>query len=290
LPAKIARIPFLQLTTGNWQLSGYPSGMPTRLINGVNLFYQDRGRGSPVVLVHGFPLDSRMWEAQIEALSDRHRVIAPDLRGFGQSKSDGPFTIASQADDLHALLKATEALPCAFCGLSMGGYVALAFARSYSSDLKALALIDTRSESDTPQGKENRAKMMQLVREHGAKAVADQMLPKLIAEQTAQHRQDIVHKLRHMMESQSPGTIENALVAMRDREDYTHDLSGIRVPTLILVGEHDAITPPPVSESMSKLIRHPTLVIIKRAGHMAPMEQPDDVTTAMRRFLEQASR
>jgi 3-oxoadipate enol-lactonase len=264
--------------------------MPTRTINGVSVCYQDRGRGKPVVLVHGFPLDSRMWEAQVEALSDRYRVIAPDLRGFGQSQSDEPFTIASQADDLHSLLKDLGALPCALCGLSMGGYIALAFARSYSSDLKALALIDTRAEGDTEQGKQNRDKMIKLVREQGARAVADQMLPKLIAEQTAQHRQDIAHKLRHIMESQSPRTIENALAALRDRDDYTRDLPGIRVPTLVLVGEHDAITPPSISEAMSKLIRHPTLVIIQRAGHMAPMEQPEDVTTVMRRFLEPATR
>jgi pimeloyl-ACP methyl ester carboxylesterase len=231
-----------------------------------------------------------MWDAQLESLSDRYRVIAPDLRGFGHSKSDTPFTIASLADDLHALLKQLAALPCVLCGLSMGGYVSLAFARNYSSDLKALGLIDTRAEGDTPQGKESRAKMIALVREKGAKAVAEQMIGKLLSEQTAQRRQDVVHKLRHMMESQSPQTIEHALAAMRDRDDYTPELPGIRVPTLILVGEQDAITPPAVSESMAKLIRQPTLVVIKQAGHMAPMEQPDDVTTAMRRFLEQVSK
>src|SRR5262245_62932806 len=107
--------------------------MPTKTINGVNVCYQDRGRGAAVVLVHGFPLDSRMWEAQIEALSDRYRVIAPDLRGFGQSKSDEPFTVASQADEIHKLLNELGVTPCVLFGLSMGGYIALTFVRKYQS-------------------------------------------------------------------------------------------------------------------------------------------------------------
>jgi pimeloyl-ACP methyl ester carboxylesterase len=264
--------------------------MPTKLIKGTTFHYLDRGHGMPVVLVHGFPLDSRIWEAQVEALSDRYRVIAPDLRGFGQSSSNDPFTIESLADDLHALLKEIGALPAVLAGLSMGGYVALAFAKKYPRDLRGLALIDTRAEGDTEQGKQNRNKMIQLVREKGAKAVADDMFPEMIADDTVKHRQDVAHKLRRIMESQSRKTIENALVAMRDRPDFTSELHNIPVPTLILVGEHDAITPPGLSEAMSKLIRHPTLTTIRRSGHMSPMEQPEDVTTALRRFLESLSR
>lgn len=243
-----------------------------------------------MVLVHGFPLDSRMWDAQIEALSDRCRVIAPDLRGFGQSRSDEPFTIESLADDLHELVRALHATPMILAGLSMGGYIALAYARKYGSDLRGLALIDTRSEPDTAQAKEGRRKMIQRVREKGAKAIADEMMPKMIAEETATHRLDIAHRLRHIMESQSPRTIEHALVALRDREDYTKDLPRISVPALIVVGQEDKITPPSMAEAMNKLIRHPTLVIVPRAGHMSPMEQPEDVTTALRRFCETVTR
>jgi pimeloyl-ACP methyl ester carboxylesterase len=231
-----------------------------------------------------------MWEAQIEALSDRYRVIAPDLRGFGQSVSSELFTVRSLAEDLHALLREIRALPCILAGLSMGGYVALAFAKSHPGDLRGLALIDTRAEADAPAARENRDKMIQLVREKGAKAVAEQMLPKLLAEDTVKHRQDIVHRLRRIMESQTPLTIAHALVALREREDYTGDLPSIAVQALIIVGEHDAITPPSVSEAMSKAIRNPTLVVIRRAGHMAPMEQPEDVTLALRRFAEAVGR
>lgn len=263
--------------------------MPTKTVNGVTFHYHDRGHGAALVLVHGFPLDSRIWEAQVESLSDRYRVIAPDLRGFGQTASTDPFTIESAADDLHMLLRSIGALPCVLGGLSMGGYIALAFARKYHSDLKGLALIDTRSEADAEKGKETRNKMIQLVREKGPAAIADEMFPKMMWEQNAKSRQDIAHKLRYIMESQKPETIANALAAMRDRQDYTASLARIEVPTLIVVGEQDAITPPAVAEAMSKQLRNPTLVVIRRAGHMAPMEQPDDVTTALRRFLEQAT-
>jgi len=128
--------------------------------------------------------------------------------------------------------------------------------------------------------------MIQLAREKGSKAVADQMFPKMMFEQTPQTKPAVASKLRTIMESQTPRTIENALVAMRDRPDVTKDLPSIPVSTLIVVGEHDAITPPGVSEAMNKAIRNPTMVIIKRAGHMSPMEQAEDMTTALRRFVE----
>src|SRR5438067_7055129 len=127
--------------------------MPYRTIHGVPLGYHEQGAGQPLVLLHGFPLDWRIFEKQIAALSKNLRVIAPDLPGFGQSKSDKPFTIASLADDMHEFLRSMNALPCALGGLSMGGYIALAFAKKYSKDLTALILMDTRSEGDTPEGK-----------------------------------------------------------------------------------------------------------------------------------------
>jgi 3-oxoadipate enol-lactonase len=262
--------------------------MPTRTINNVTLQYLDKGttRSMPIVLLHGFPLDGRIWEAQVEALSDRYRVIAPDLRGFGQSASSEPFTVASLAEDVHALLREIGALPCILGGLSMGGYITLAFARSHPSDLRGLALIDTRCEADAPAARKNRGRMIQLVRERGVKAIADEMFPKMLAAQTAQRHADIAGKLRQIMESQSAKTVENALAALRDRQDYTTDLPLISVPALIVVGEHDAITPPTLAEGMSKAMRNPTLAVIRHAGHMSPMEQPEDVTTVLRRFLE----
>jgi pimeloyl-ACP methyl ester carboxylesterase len=263
--------------------------MPQRTVNGATLNYQEAGTGTPLVLLHGFPLDSRTWREQVAALSDRCRVIAPDLRGFGQSKSNDAFTMESLADDVHALLADLEALPCVLGGLSMGGYVALAYAKKYPADLRGLALIDTKAEADTPQGKEARQTMIELARSQGSKAVAEQMMPKMLASDADKSRPQVKRELDQVMNAQTPLTIEHALAAMRDRPDFTEDLPSIAVPTLVIVGEHDAITPPAGAEAMSRAIRNSTYVLIRGSGHMSPMEQPQQITDALRRFMTSLS-
>lgn len=258
--------------------------MPQRSVNGTTLNYQEQGTGRPLVLLHGFPLDARIWREQVAALSDRFRVITPDLRGFGQSKSNDAFTMESLADDVHALLADVGALPAILGGLSMGGYVALAYAKKYPSDLLGLALIDTKAEADTTQGKEARQKMIELARTQGAKPVADQMMPKMLASDADKSRPSVKRELAPIMNAQPPLTIEHALAAMRDRPDFVAQLPSIATPTLVIVGEHDAITPPAGAEAMSKGIPNSTYVLVRGAGHMSPMEQPQQVTDALRRF------
>src|SRR5688500_18531358 len=147
-------------------MSKTPGNMPDILP------YTDRGRGDPVVFLHGFPLDRRVWDAQAAKLSDRHRVIAPDFRGFGRSANDEPFTIESLADNIHTFVDQLVAKPCVLVGLSMGGYVALAYAKMFPEDLRGLVLVDTKAEGDTAEGKAGRQKMIELVRSSGATAVA----------------------------------------------------------------------------------------------------------------------
>lgn len=264
--------------------------MPMENVRGSTLSYAERGSGSPpVVLLHGFPLDSRMWEAQAAALSDRWRVITLDLRGFGKSPSNDPFTLAEQAELVHGLLEKIGALPCVLGGLSMGGYIAFALVREFLKDLRGLILVDTKAAADTSEGKQNRDKMIDMIRQAGAqgsKAVADQMLGKLLSDDTIRHRPQVVRDLRDMMESQPPTTLAHALAAMRDRPDQTDFLPSVAVPTLVLVGDADTITPPDIARGMQEKIPNATLEIIRGAGHMAPMEQPEQVTRAMRRFLE----
>jgi pimeloyl-ACP methyl ester carboxylesterase len=259
--------------------------MATKMIRGARLNYADSGKGLPLVLMHGFPLDLRMWNAQIMELATRWRVIAPDFRGFGQSESTDPFTTESLADDVHALLEEIRTLPCVLAGLSMGGYVALAYVRKYPGDLRGLILVDTKAAGDDAQGRENRNKMIELVRSKGSTAVADQMLPKMLAQDTPRNRPAQAQALRSMMEACPPRTIENALVALRDRPDQSETLPSIPVPTLIVVGGEDAITPVSVAESMQKQIPSSRLAVIKGAGHMSPMEQPPQVNQAISRFL-----
>jgi pimeloyl-ACP methyl ester carboxylesterase len=259
--------------------------MAYRTIDNTLMSYHEQGSGKPLVLIHGFPLDWRIFESQVPALAKTHRVIAPDLRGFGQSKSDAPFMIASLADDVHALLQAMNVLPCALGGLSMGGYIALAFAKKYPQDLSSLILMDTRAEPDTAEGKEARNKMIALVHEKGAKAVADQMLPKMLSQKTIDSNPGVASKLRQIIEGCPPKTIEHALAALRDREDYSETLPKIAVATLIIVGEEDAITPPKMAQTLNQNIRQSKLVQIPGAGHLSTMEKPDEVTAAIKEFI-----
>jgi pimeloyl-ACP methyl ester carboxylesterase len=260
--------------------------MPARNINGTSISYEESGVASPpIVLLHGFPLDSRVWTAQRDALSKDRRVITPDLRGFGKSPSADAFTMESIADDVHALLSDLGALPVVLGGLSMGGYAALAYAKKYPTDLKGLILVDTRAEADTPEGRQARDRMIESVRAKGSVAAAEAMMPKMLAPQTPTKMPDVARELRTIMESQPPRTIENALVALRDRPDFRKDLPSIAVPTLILVGEADAITPPAMAEALNKSIPKSQLVTISSAGHMTPMEQPEAVNRAIADFV-----
>ena len=261
--------------------------IPSQNTRGATISFTDKGHSGSLVFLHGFPLDSRMWEPQIAEFSGQFRVIAPDLRGFGQSYAVVPFTMESQADDIHELLCQLNALPCVLAGLSMGGYIALAFVHKYASGLRGLVLVDTKSEGDSAEQKEGRQKMIALVREQGSKAVAEQMLPKMLAEETPRRRPAVAQSLRAMMEACPPKTIENALAAMRDRPDRTPELPSISVPTLIIVGNADAITPVSIAQSMQRQIPQAQLAVIKGAGHMSPMEQPTQVNQALSSFLNQ---
>lgn len=261
--------------------------MPTKSINGATIHYREKGHDSPaVLLLHGFPVDGRMWDAQLDALSVKHRVILPDFRGFGQSQPPaGPFTMESLADDTHALARELGVTRFVLAGLSMGGYVALAYARKYAATLRGLILLDTKADADTPEGKEGRGKMIQTVREKGSAAIGDAMQPKLLSPDTIQHKPQIVKAIRQMTDHNPPITIEHALAAMRDRLDQTSLLPSLKLPTLIVVGDADSVTPPAVAEGMQKAIPGAQLAIIRGAGHMTPMEQPEQVNAAMLRFI-----
>jgi 3-oxoadipate enol-lactonase len=261
--------------------------MPNAIINNTTIHYLDKGDGhaGTLLLLHGFPLSSQMWTPQIDALSGHWRVIAPDFRGFGQSAETGPFSIEQLADDVHELIKQLGLSKIVLAGLSMGGYVALAYVRKYAATLRGLILLDTKAEPDNPEGKINRDRMIAIVKERGAKPIADIMLPKLVPQEILQHRPQIARALRQMMESTRPATIAEALAAMRDRPDRSSELAEITTPTLAIVGDQDVITPPDVMNAMQENIPHSQLKIITASGHMANLEQPSQVNAAIEHFL-----
>jgi pimeloyl-ACP methyl ester carboxylesterase len=254
--------------------------------NRLTLSYESAGDGRPVVLLHAFPLCREMWAAQM-GLADRFRVVAPDLLGFGKSAlpPDG-WTMDSMADALAEFLPGIGIdQPVVLGGLSMGGYVALAFARKYPDRLRGLVLADTRAEADTDEAKANRDKSIALARSGSSVAVVEPVLPKLLGEFTWKNRPHVVGEVLRIGTAQSVDGIVAALTAMRDRPDSTTTLPNIRVPTQVVVGAEDTITPQEVARKMADAIPDARLEVIPTAGHLSAMECPAEFTTAVRMFL-----
>jgi 3-oxoadipate enol-lactonase len=252
--------------------------------------YEERGSGPVVVLLHGFPLDSAMWQPQIDGLADTYRVIAPDLPGFGGSAVYEGLTVDALADVVAELLDhlgVNEKV--ALGGLSMGGYAALAFARLYPQRLRRLVLADTKADPDDAAAKEARAALIRLAEEKGAAGVIEQMLPKLLGTATANRRPDVVRTVRELAARQRQEGILAALKALRDRPDARPGLAHIAVPTLVVVGDQDSITPPEKARELAAGIPNSRLVTIPDSGHLSNMESPEVFTAGVRAFLETAS-
>lgn len=248
---------------------------------------EDRGSGRVLLFVHGFPLDHSMWQGQIDEFARSYRVIAPDLRGLGESTiGNGEVTMRRYADDLAALLdRLSIKEKIVFCGLSMGGYIAWQFWQKHAERLSALVLCDTRAVADTPEAKAGRAALAARVKEQGALAAADAMMPKLFGPKSEQNHPEAVAATRAAILRNSPPGIIAALDGMAKRPDATEMLGGISVPTLVVVGEHDAISPPDEMRGIAERIPAAEFVVIKGAGHMSPLENPRDFNAALSRFL-----
>ncbi len=264
-------------------------------LGSIQLRVLDVGSGMPVLLVHGFPLDHTMWDAQTSTLRDRYRVIAPDLRGFGGSSmpdsAEETTTVEQMADDLAALLDALQIVqPIALCGLSMGGYVAFQFWRKYPQRLRALVLCDTRAVADTPEGAASRMKMVEHVLRAGTQYVAEAMLPKLFAQSTFAEQADVVDFERQKILSASPWGIAAALRGLAIRPDVRELLPSIQLPTLVIVGEHDAISSPEEMRGIAEQIPAAEFVTIPRSGHMTPLENSPAFNAALSAFLGRVTR
>jgi 3-oxoadipate enol-lactonase len=262
-------------------------------LNGIKLHYEERGNadGMPLLFIHGFPLSGELWNDLIPFLEKNYRLIIPDLRGFGQSElTERPqvgvtpmVSIEQYTDDLAQLLELIgEGRPCVVIGLSMGGYIAFEMYRRYASSVRALVLADTRPEADTQQRRRERFETACKVLAQGSKVVADDMVAKLLGPDAPV---DVRHRWHTIMARTAPESVAAALYAMAARDDSTPTLSHIYCPTLIIVGEHDQVTPPDVARSMNRAIAASEVVVIPHAGHMTPVEQPHAFAEALVRFL-----
>ena len=244
-----------------------------------------RPRGT-LVLIHAFPLNARMWEGQQRFLSNQGwRVIAPHLRGFDGDPREPGQSVDDYAGDVIDLLDALHIQDAVVGGLSLGGYVTLAMFRHAPRYFRAMILADTRAEADTAEAVANRQKMLALVRDQGPEAVAGEMVPKLLGETTKRSVPELSQRLRDLVLASSTEAIAGAITAMMTRPDSTPLLPSIHCPTLIVVGEEDRLTPPPLSQAMHQAIGGSELVTIPAAGHVPNLEQPDAFNAALSRFL-----
>lgn len=259
-------------------------------VNDIQMAYTDAGAGRPIVLIHGYPFNRSLWNEQVAALSGSFRVIAPDLRGFGESDSSaGPATMNLMAQDVAALLDHLEIPRVTIGALSMGGYVTFAFYKQFASRVRALILADTRAQADTEEAKQNRAQQAEKALAEGMAGIADAMLPKLLTPETVSRRPEIVKRVRDMMLKTKPEGAASALRGMAERDDQTSLLSKITVPTLILVGAEDAITPVADSEKMNEGVASSRLVVLENAGHVSNLERTEKFNEALLNFLSESS-
>jgi pimeloyl-ACP methyl ester carboxylesterase len=244
---------------------------------------REMGTGAPVILVHGYPLDGAMWSGVARALMTRFRVLKPDLPGRGDTPAPSGGSMEEYADFLEAILEGVGA-PAGIAGFSMGGYAALALARRRPERLAALALVDTRAQPDDEAGRAKRDEAIAAVRSAGVPPIADAMVPKLLSPASAGNR-DLVERVRRIILRQKPETVEADLAALRDRSDSRPVLASIAIPTLVVVGAEDGLTPPADSEAMANAIRGARMTTIPGAGHLSPMERPGAVAAALSEFF-----
>jgi 3-oxoadipate enol-lactonase len=242
----------------------------------------------PVLLIHGYPFDHLLWRHQVAALTRWH-CIAPDLRGAGASSRPmavDEFSVGSYADDLIALLNQSKIEQAVVCGLSMGGYITFELLRRFPERVRAAILCNTKAAPDTPEAKAGRDAMAARAQQGGASAIADALLPKLLARATQKRQPAVVREVREMILRQPVWGIVGALRALRDRPDSTPLLGRIRIPVLVVAGDDDQIAPAAEMETMARAISGAQFTRVAAAGHMTPLEQPLALTQAISGFLQ----
>lgn len=245
----------------------------------------------PLLLIHGFPHDRTLWRPQVEGLRDIARPIAPDLRGFGDAgTAPDTMTMADHAADLKALLDSMRIPRAVVCGLSMGGYIALAFLAKYPDMVQGLVLCNTRAGADSEEARKGRQATAKKALEEGTPAVAQDLFPKMIAERTRDTRPDIAEHVLTMMERQRAQGVASAARGMAARPDRTGMLPGITVPTLIVTGSEDALIPVSESEAMHKAVPGSELMVVPNVGHLSNMEDAEAFNAGLRLFLLKVGR
>jgi 3-oxoadipate enol-lactonase len=255
--------------------------------NGATICYDDYGKGViPLIFIHGFPFNKSMWQPQIDFFKSSHRVIVYDIRGFGKSGiSKEKASIAVFAEDLIRLMDALEIKKAVVCGLSMGGYVLLNAVNRYQKRFEAIVLCDTQCVADSPQIKTKRKETIRDIELNGLNDFAMGFLKNIFCKESLSSKKELIEEIKNIILSTSPETIVKTLTALADRWDMCTSLNEISVPTLILCGKEDTLTPPEQSEFLFKNILNSKLHIIDGAGHLSNLEQAGEFNKHLNSFL-----
>lgn len=255
------------------------------LSRGIDIAYDDVGAGLPVVFLHGFPHNRSLWAPQLGGLLARARCVAPDLRGFGDSEISGPYTMDRYADDVIAMLDALQIERAVIAGLSMGGYIAFALWRRHRQRVRALILAATRPGADSEEARAKRREHIALAGAKGSGAVADALIAGMVGRTTRERHPDIADAVHRMLTMAPVNGVIGALEAMIARPDSTPILATIDVPTLIIVGEEDVLTPPKEAQAMHEQIPGSRLEVLAGAGHVSNVERPAAFNHVTSEFL-----
>ncbi|NDU76275.1 alpha/beta fold hydrolase [Actinomadura sp. DSM 109109] len=258
----------------------------------VQLYARDVGTGTPLVLLHAFPLSSAMWLAQREGLSGRFRVVTPDLRGFGGSRlGDDEPSVDAMADDVARACRDIGVRRAVVGGLSMGGYVAMALCRRHPELVLGLVLAATRAAADTGPVRDNRLRQADVLeREQSTRVLVDEVLPGLVGPTTYRQRALVYGRVRGLVQAAPPRAAAWAQRAMAGRADSTGTLRDLRAPALVMIGDEDALATEDEARAMTEAMPNAELMVIPRAGHLCAVEQPDLFNQAVAEFAAALAR
>jgi pimeloyl-ACP methyl ester carboxylesterase len=257
-----------------------------RTINDSSVFTNGENNKRPIVFVHGFPFDHLMWENQINELSKDYFCITYDIRGLGEtSVGSGQYTMEMFVDDLEFIINELKLNKPVLCGLSMGGYISLRAVERMESKFSALILCDTKSSADDNEGKLKRAAAIKQIDSGNFESFIEAFVTNCFGEDFIKNKKNEFEQVVNRSRKNNPAGVKGCLLAMAGRTDTTHYLSKISVPTLIICGEEDKLTPPEVMKQMAEQINQSKFVSVKNAGHMTPTEDPQTANKAIKEFL-----
>jgi 3-oxoadipate enol-lactonase len=252
----------------------------------LNIFIDGDDKNAPIIFVHGFPFDHFMWEEQVKALSNEYYCVRYDIRGLGASPAgDGQFTIEMFVDDLENIIDELKLNRPILCGLSMGGYISLRAIARMQEKFNALILCDTKSAADDNEGKVKRAAAIKQINSGDFDSFVESFVLNCFGEKFVRENNAEYRKVLDRSRKSNPLGVKGCLLAMAGRTDTTGYLSKIKLPTLVICGSEDRLTPPAVMELMASQISKSEFVMIEGAGHMTPIENSQMVNETIKNFL-----